>query len=110
MLKPAACLALVMWAASPALACTDAQLQAVADRFFDVSAPGQTSSVVAEGLRRDLAVCASEPAAHKIAALALSAIAQREAANGPGAMSYAEEAMREVLILQASMGKDPKIL
>ncbi len=62
MFKPAACLAFVMWAASPALACTGAQLQLVANRFFALNEPGAASAPIAEALRQDLVTCANEPA------------------------------------------------
>lgn len=109
MLKPAACIAFLVWAASPALACTDAQLQLIANRFLALNEPSLKSAPIAEALRQDLVTCAAEPAAHKIGALAFSALAQRESANGPVAMAYAEEAMRQVLIMQAVIGSDPKI-
>ena len=46
----------------PALACTDAQLQLVANRFFALNEPGAASAPIAEALRQDLVTCANEPA------------------------------------------------
>ncbi len=95
--------------AAPAFAqCGDAQLQAVADHFFDLSNPDVKTAPTAAALRQALVTCVTEPAAHKIGALAFVAMAQREATNGPLALSYAEEAMRELLIMQAIMGSNPR--
>lgn len=109
MLKSGACLAFAMLAAPPALACTDAQLQVIANRYFALSEASLKPAPIVEALRQDLVTCATEPAAHKIGALAFSVMAQRESANGPVAIGYAEEAMRAVLTMQAIMGSKPTI-
>jgi len=109
MFKPAACLAFVMLAASPALACTDSQLQVIANRYFALGEASLKPAPIVEALRQDLVTCATEPAAQKIGALAFSVMAQRESANGPVAIGYAEEAMRAVLTMQAIMGSKPTI-
>jgi hypothetical protein len=109
MIKHAACLAFALGAAAPAFACTDAQMQIIANRFFALGDASLKSAPIAEALRQDLATCASEPGARKIGALAFEAMARRDAANGPVAMGYAEEAMREVFILQAIMGNNPRV-
>lgn len=108
MIKHVAWLAFALLTVSPALACTDDQLQVIANRFFALSDASLKSAPIAEALRQDLTTCVTEPVAHKIGALAFTSMAQREAANGPVAMGYAEEAMRELLIMQAIMGTNPR--
>lgn len=104
-------LAVVIGGLAPAAIaqCTDDHLQRVANRYYALGDNSLKSAPIAEALRQDLAICATEPAAHKIAAMAFRVMAQREAANRPVSLGYAEEAMREVLYMQAIMGSNPPL-
>ncbi|MDP3493413.1 MAG: hypothetical protein Q8R82_09875 [Hyphomonadaceae bacterium] len=99
--------AIVTFAPIATAQCTDDQLQLVANRYYALGDKGLKSAPIADALKQDLIVCAGEPAAHKIAALAFGVVAQRDAADGPLAMSYAELAMREVMLMNALMGSNP---
>ena len=89
--------------------CSDDQLQLVANRYYALSDASLKSGPIAEALRQDMVICATEPAAHKIAAMAFRVMAQRAAADGPTSLAFAEEAMREVLYMQAIMGSNPTL-
>lgn len=89
--------------------CSDDQLQLVANRYYALGDGSLKSGPIAEALRQDLVICATEPAAHKIAAMAFGVMAQRAAADGPASLAYAEEAMREVIFMQALIGSNPTL-
>lgn len=105
----AASAVLAVAAAAPAAAeCTDAQLQAAAESFFDSAGPTIPAATVSGSLTTIASACPDDPYTQKIVALGFANLASRpDTANEP-LLAHASNAFAAMERMHRSMPKDSR--